>query len=281
MNRPDDCSLSQSDPSDIRKHADRLLKDAGGYGRFPTPIGDIIAAAKLNIDYEAALDESFLRRVYKKVTDPIRRAVDKVLGIFGSRDRMIYLDQTVHNSKQAFIKLHETGHGYLPWRRDTFAFMEDGESTLDPEITEVFERQANVFASEVLFQLDLFQQDANSRPFEIKTPLALAPRYSASAYATIRRYVTTSQRACAVLVLDPPVSQFGVGNTYSVRRSIQSTPFTAKFGKSELAHSLRGEGRIGGETPPGPVQTAAHKEVQDRFADHGLSRKVLPRSLRF
>lgn len=273
MKRPDDCSVSASDLQDIRKQADQLLREAGAYGRFPTPIEDIVAAAKLRIDYDSSLDETFLRRVYRSVTEPIKRAIDKVVGLFDSRDRMIYLDLTAHDSKKTFVKLHETGHGYLPWQRDTYAFMEDGESTLDPEITEVFERQANVFASEVLFQLDLFQEDAASRPFELKTPLALASRYGASAYATIRRYVTTSPRACAVLVLDPPVYQVGLGETYSVRRPIQSARFTEKFGRVTWPAMYVRRDPLGAKLPQGRFNQRFTKRCQIDLLATGSSEK--------
>ncbi len=59
--RPDDGSLTPPQLSNVEKHADRLLKEAGAYGCFPTPIADLIAAAKLTIVENEFLDESTLR----------------------------------------------------------------------------------------------------------------------------------------------------------------------------------------------------------------------------
>jgi hypothetical protein len=77
------------------------------------------------------------------VRAPIKLALEKVLGLLDARDRTIYLDQSVHEKKKPFLTLHETGHNYLPWQRDLFAIPEDGESSLDPEVREQFEREAN------------------------------------------------------------------------------------------------------------------------------------------
>lgn len=56
MIRPDDQTVSTSEMAAIRKEADRLLRAASAYGRFPTPVEDIIAAAKLKVEKEASLD---------------------------------------------------------------------------------------------------------------------------------------------------------------------------------------------------------------------------------
>jgi Zn-dependent peptidase ImmA (M78 family) len=187
---PDDHSLSPQDLAEIRKQADRVLRSASAYDRFPTPVADIIAAANLRIETKVSLDAGFMGKMYKKVSGTIKRAVEKVVGLFDSRDQMIYLDLTVKDSKQRFVSLHETGHGFLPWQKDTYALMEDGASELDPYTQEEFERQANPFASEVLFQAGKFEEEARSLSFTIRTPIELAKRYGASNYAAIRRFVS-------------------------------------------------------------------------------------------
>jgi hypothetical protein len=222
--------LSEGDLAEVRRHAERLLHEADASGRMPTPVPDLVEAAKLSVARDVSLDDGFLKRLYRKLTAPIRNAIEKVLGLLDSRDRTIYLDQTVHRNKQTFLSLHEVGHDFMPWQRDTFAIMEDCERTLDPEIQDQFERQANVFASEVLFQLDRFRDDAASCPLAIRTPLDLAKRYGASCYAAVRRYVSTNRRACVVLVLNAPVYEVGVGYTATLRRSVASPAFVKRFG---------------------------------------------------
>ncbi|RPJ87599.1 MAG: ImmA/IrrE family metallo-endopeptidase [Acidobacteria bacterium] len=230
MSRPDDHTVTASELSAIRERADFLLREACAYGRFPTPVDDIVAAAKLQMEREVSLDVNYLTRMYRAVSGKIKRAVEKVRGLLHFGARMIYLDLSVKQSKQRFVSLHETGHACLPWQRDLYALMEDGDAELDPETDQAFEREANVFASEVLFQLDSFQEDARSCAFTIKTPIDLAKRYGASTYAAIRRFVSKSQYVCAVLVLEPPVYEIGRGYTYRLRRAVCSPGFEARYG---------------------------------------------------
>jgi Zn-dependent peptidase ImmA (M78 family) len=243
--RPDDSSLPAHSLTEVRKHADRLLLEAGGYGRYPTPVIDLIAAANLAIDEETSLDEGFLKRIYKKVVpDTIKRAIEKVVGLFDSRDRLIYLDHTVHKKKKPFVSLHEVGHGYLPWQRDTFAVMEDCKKTLDPEVIEEFEREANVFASEVLFQGKHFSELARDYPFELKTTRTLATKFGGSVYAAARRYVGAQAMPCVLLVVDIPVYEIGTGYTATLRRVIPSPSFVTRYGEVQWNERLKPEDRL-------------------------------------
>lgn len=241
MKKPDDCSLTPEQLKVIRKHADRILREAGAHGRFPTPVDELIEAAKLSVEQEVSLDGSFLRRMYHRVTDPIKHAVDKILGLFDSRQRTIYLDHTAHPSKKVFLKLHETGHGYLPHQRKMFAFIEESNATIDADVRDEFDREANVFASEVLFQLSRFTEDAADCEFGIATPVELSKRFGASCYAAIRRYVATNRRACAVLVLNKPAYEVGNGWSATLRRAFQSADFTIQFGQATWPDSYRPE----------------------------------------
>ncbi len=47
--KTNDCILPLKDRLHVRTQADRLLREAAAYGRFPTPVKDIVAAAKLKI----------------------------------------------------------------------------------------------------------------------------------------------------------------------------------------------------------------------------------------
>lgn len=224
----DDHSISERQMSKIRRRAKLLLARADAFGVFPTPIDALITSADLELARDVSLDASFLGKIYKRfVPEEIKRAVEKVLGVMDSRARTIYLDQTVHTNKKPFLSLHEVGHDYLPWQRDTFAILEDSKSSLDPDVREQFEREANCFASEVLFQLDLFTQEAADCDFGIKVPIKLAKRYGASVYSAIRRYVMTHHHPCAVIVFDRNAHARA---TLTLRRCIQSTRFTDRFG---------------------------------------------------
>ena len=236
--RKDDSSLPAQQRAAIRNRAEMLLREAGALGRFPTPVADLLRAAQLTVEREVSLDRTFLGRFYKRLPGTIKRAVDKVLGLLDLRERLIYIDRTTHEKRQTFLTLHETAHGCLPWQRDAYALLEDSEGTLDPDVRDLFEREANGFASELLFQLDAFEREAADCGLEIMTPLKLAKRYGSSFYAAARRFVARSHRACAVLVFDGPTYQVGTGYSLSLRRCEQSAKFTQRFGPIQWQENL-------------------------------------------
>lgn len=236
MNR-DDCTLSPQERASIRKEAERILRESGALGRLPTPVDEILAAAHLTHEPKPAIDAGFLAWLYGKAqksagwaADKAKRALDKVLGLFDARDSVVYIDQTVKKVKQSFIKLHEIAHAKLPWQKSMFLVVEDSEKTLAPEVADHFDKEANVFASDVLFQLEAFTEQASSYAFGIDVPLKVGRKFGASAYASIRRYVSESDRACVVIVLEPPEHCPILGLKAQVRRVVQSKPFDTVFG---------------------------------------------------
>ena len=132
----------------------------------------------------------------------LKSALSKVLGLFEPYDRLVMIDKTVPTPKKPFVKLHEAGHGFLPHQSGLFGLIHDCEKTLDPDITDLFEREANVFAVEVMFQGATFAAEAHADTFGMKVPMQLAKKYGASNYSAFRRYVTTNPAACCVIVLD-------------------------------------------------------------------------------
>jgi hypothetical protein len=205
MTRPDDSLLDPHQLANVQRHADRLLRDASAIGRFPTPIDDLMAAAKLTVVDDEVLDEGFLQQFISKVKaglDTIKSALSKVLGLFEANDRFVVIDKNAPKPRVPFIKLHEAGHGTMPHQSKVYKIMHDCEKTLEPEIADLFEREANVFASEVLFQGEAFSEEAHAQSFGIKVPMKLAKKYGGSNYATFRRYVITNPHLCCVVILD-------------------------------------------------------------------------------
>jgi hypothetical protein len=252
MKPEDSISLDQLDP--IRNHALKALKVAGALGCFPTPVSDVMAAARLTLSNEDVLNDGFLARIRKKVSDAggaLKRALTKVWGVIDVTARLVYIDKSVLVVKQTFLKLHEVAHAILPWQQKIYAVVEDCEKTLAPEISEQFDREANAFASEVLFQLDAFTHEAADHPVGLKTPLNLSKRYGASLYSTIRRYVSTNHRSCAVLVLDPPELKTGDGFVCNLRRVIASPSFESLVGHVEWAETVTPDDAIGEFVPIG------------------------------
>jgi hypothetical protein len=261
LRKADDSSLTHDQYRKVRKEAEKLLAEADAIGRFPTPIGDLLSAANVVVAPEDALDEGFLRKLRRKASSALKQAISKVLGIFDATARLIFIDRTLGQTKQTFIQLHETGHGVLPWQRDLYAVVEDCKQTLDPDIAEAFDREANNFATEVLFQLDGFITQAKDHSFGLKIPLNLSKKFGASAYSSIRQYVTKNDRPCAVIVLNPPEMVPMDGFRASLRRVVASPSFISKFGELNLPDFFTPDDKIGAMIPVGKRRMTGPREL--------------------
>ncbi|TWJ18820.1 ImmA/IrrE family metallo-endopeptidase [Geobacter argillaceus] len=241
MIRPDDSSLTVEDLRIIERRAKDILNRASAWDRFPTPIDDILAAAQLQIAPHSMFDPkriiafveeqtAIAGRALKSAGSWIKSAISKVLGLYDADEYVIHIDDTVTQSKQTFLKLHETGHHELPTHRKLFRLFQDCEKTLAPETADQFDREANNFARFVLFQENTFAQLAADCPFGIKTPIKLSKKFGASIYASAREYVRTNNRACVVFVLEPIEYVQGSGAKADVRRIEASPTFIKQFG---------------------------------------------------
>ena len=154
-----------------------------------------------------------------------------MFGIYDAGECVIHIDDTVVESKQNFLKLHEIGHHELPTHRKLFRLFQECEKTLAPEIADQFEREANNFARFALFQGDAYARRAADCVLEIKTPMKLAGKFGASIYASAREFARTHHRACVVYVLEPIRHVRGNGAQAVVRRIEASPTFLRRFGR--------------------------------------------------
>ena len=238
-----------------------MLEKADAFGRFPTPVTDVIGSANLIVAPEGAFGDSLLSRIRNKAGKALKHALSKVLGLLDVKGRLVFIDHTIHAVKQTFIKLHETGHAVMPWQRDIYAVVEECEKTLNPEIADLFDREANVFASEVLFQLDSFTKDAADHDFGLLTPVRLSKKYGASIYSSIRRYVSTSGTACTVLILNPPEAENSMGFQASLRRVVNSPSFESLFGHLSWPHYFTPDDNIGAMIPVGRRRMSGPRSI--------------------
>jgi len=228
--KADDSSLSPEQYAEVKLEATKVLNKAGALGVYPTPIDQLMSMQDIEEIKEDVLNINFVEKYRKQAGQNLRRAVGKVLGLFDAAARLIFIDRSLLQVRQNFIRLHELGHSQMPWQRDLYAVIEDSKNSLDPDLADLFDRQANVFASEVLFQLDGFSKAAEEKEFGLSTPIALSKRYGASIYSSIRRYVKHNNRVCTVIVLNMPEFESGLGFSSSVRRIISSSTFEEQFG---------------------------------------------------
>ncbi|MGD0185749.1 MAG: hypothetical protein ABSC25_10940 [Roseiarcus sp.] len=235
MTKSDDSSLDVAQLRAVESRARKLLDLAAAWDRFPTPTEDILKAANLTVATYSAFDPrqilAYIRQKGASAAGHIKSAISKVFGICDSGDHIIHIDNTVGQSKQNFLKLHETAHHELPTHRKLFRIFQDCEKTLDPEVSELFEREANNFARFALFQGGGYAKLAADCAFGIKTPIKLASKFGASVYASSREFARTNTRACAIYVLEPAEFAEGLGFRAAVRRIELSPSFRLQFGR--------------------------------------------------
>jgi Zn-dependent peptidase ImmA (M78 family) len=212
--------------AELEKIAKNILAGARAFGKFPTPVDEAIAYSELSLarGIDLSETESSLITVGRSFAGKVSR---KILGIFDFHNKTIYLDHSQRTSRKNFIKLHETGHGVIPWQKDLLGFLDD-EDTIAAEIKEEFEREASFFASAALFQLDRFDEESAKLPLSLRSARALGEKFGASGHAAIRRYVERSLKRCAVLVLHPPEKAGGIHAR--VRDYFESPSFKKTFG---------------------------------------------------
>ena len=235
MTKPDDSTLLVAELLAVEARARLSLDKAAAWGRFPTPVDDILLAAKLRVApkglFDAASFFAYAKKKAEGAMHALKSAISKVLGIYDANEQIIHIDDSVVASKQSFLKLHETGHHELPTHRKIFSLFQDCEQTLAPAIADQFEREANNFARFALFQGTAFQERAADLPMGIKTPIDLAKKFGASNYAASREFVRTHHRPCVVYVLEPMEFIPGKGTQAAVRRIEVSPSFDQQFGR--------------------------------------------------
>lgn len=261
MRKPDDCSLSNPELLRVRREARRVLEIAGVSGRLPTPVAEIMSAAEVEESDSEVLTPSFLDRLRKDISNfggVVKKAAHKVMGLFLSSERLIFIDRSLLQVKKQFIRLHETAHGFLPWQRPMYLMVEDSKDELDPDTADLFEREANVFASEVLFQIDAFSERLVDTDFSIWAPVKEAKVFGASNYSSIRQYVAKNHRDCAVVVLNPPKPSSN-GFEASLRRCVQSSTFSDRFGIVDRPDAFGPDDQIGKLVPLGKRRASGVK----------------------
>jgi len=234
MTKPDDSTLDPENLRAVEEQAHRLLDRADAWNRYPIPVDDILAAAKVRLASTSAFDPaaivSYLRGKTAGARSRIKSAITKVFGLYDAAEALIHVDDTVVEARQTFVKLHETGHHDIPTHRKMFRIFQDCEKTLSPDVADRFEREANNYARCLLFKGTTFAKHAADYPFEIKTPMKLARTFGASIYAASREYARTNTRACVVFVLEPLETNAGSLLRTPVRRIEPSPAYIARFG---------------------------------------------------
>lgn len=223
------------------KNVDRLLRAADAYGRFPTPVDDLVRAANLAQANDFVLDESMIVKAPSHLRSLLRSAKRKIQGIIDRRERVVHLSPEIENEgKRRFVMLHETAHDIFPHQQDLL--YAESHETLAPTTKHLFEQEANQGAAELLFQRTWFQKDANDLEVSVATVQYLAQRYGSSFHSAFRRYAETVAVPVAAVVFD--------------RSPLQLTPKTWK--REEAMASRAWQQRFGRPTWPRAMDVTSH-----------------------
>lgn len=109
------------------------------------------------------------RRLLKKTGETPPVDVEAILGRYGELERVVfpftcdavvqrsdgkrpkvYLDTRPHEVRQRFTLAHEIGHIVIPWQPGTFVCHTNASYAFHDYFVEMFEKEANAFASELL-----------------------------------------------------------------------------------------------------------------------------------
>lgn len=222
--------------------AEEILLRAGAAGVLPTPVDELIKAADLAAPADPTLHlERFLASLAATVRDEWSNAIQKVRGIADLRERAIYVPADVNGRRERYVKAHELGHQSIPWHHVNGAYRDDDDSLrLGTETQELFDREANCFAAEVLFQGRRFQRRARDYRSSFEAVFTLADEHAASRHATLWRYVEEQDERLALVSFWP--SHYSVDDEgYPVLRrgkSVGSPRFVQSYEALEVPEAI-------------------------------------------
>lgn len=220
---------------DIENISLEILKSNKALDVFPTPISNIVNYSDLVIADNIDLS-SFKPSFFDKISSSVLQKFQKIRGFLDREEKTIYLDLNQPNQRKNFVKLHEVGHNVLPWQKEIMQCLDD-DTSLDDTTKEEFEAEANYFASITLFQQDRFINELEKLPLSIESAKYLAKYFGSSIHAALRRYIESSKKHCALLVLEN-ITPKGSPPNCNVKGFITSRKFNKSFGEIEWEHQL-------------------------------------------
>ena len=184
---------------EISKLAYRALRQSGAFGKLPTPIDDLIAAAGVRDEQNPeALRESFLASLATSARESYHLALQKIRGIADLRERVVYVPNNSKPARRLFVKGHELGHQVIPWQQVNIGYQDDDHS-LSSETENIFDIEASFFSAEVIFQGTEFRKRALDYKASLETAFFLANEHGASRHATLRRLMEESDEIVATV----------------------------------------------------------------------------------
>jgi hypothetical protein len=127
----------------------------------------------------------------------------KIRALLDLKDRLVLVHPNLIGQQERYTwaSLHEVGHYVLPDHRELL--YKCSWHDLSHWTQKRLETEANRFAADLIFQNDVFTEEAAGSALSMKIPLSLRDRYRTSFEATIRRYVEKNPSPCALVVYRP------------------------------------------------------------------------------
>jgi transcriptional regulator with XRE-family HTH domain len=218
-----DGHLSDDDRARIRGNVLATLRRADVLGEIPTPLPQVMEVSNLVAAGEIALEPELQRKLRSRFGDLVDRALARLLGAIRFDSREVYVKHDLFWLKRRFVQAHEVGHDILPWHNKLYAFLDD-KTRLTPEFDDLYERQANQAAIELLAQGDRLRREADDSPITIDAIDLLGRRFQISTHATVRNVVEESKQEVAVAI-----SHFGMYGKVMPAHLYCSRSFEARF----------------------------------------------------
>ena len=213
---------------EIANATNQLLRKADALYRLPTPVDDLVEAAGLTVAGTSVLTQAQLALAPPHISAVLRRIAGKVQGLLDRTTREVHLHPSVENDGHGrFVRVHEISHDIFSWQRDLV--YADTELMLTPMTRQLFEREANQGASELLFQGDVFREVAAQYDIGMGAVIDLSEKFGASIRATLRRFAETHRGTVAAVVLErQPCSTSPLA--YRRREAVGSRRWRDRFG---------------------------------------------------
>lgn len=209
---------------DIVRLAQKTLLRADCAGVLPTPIDRLYEQARIETIDMPSPDDMPSFRVTEAACEMLRSGWQKIRGIADLRERAVYLPQGKNDHRHRFVQGHELGHQTIPWHKVGLDQV-DTDATLNADVKDKFEAEANLFSSEIIFQGGHFRRLALNYSPTPDAIFTLADQHGASRQATLWRFTEEQDFPVASLFYYP--NNYSDG--YKLWKMVCSPSFRIKY----------------------------------------------------
>lgn len=193
-------SLVPESGREIRRIAFEALEKSGQLGNPPTDLDRVARSHGVEVVSDPArLRYQYIQSLPAEKQEAAKAAFDKLKGIADLESGAVWVPDDLPPKARAFPMAHELAHHLLDWHDlPPHALHLDDSGDMQRDVRDIFEREANFAASELLFQCGLLRRRAQlrrrsaERGFTLQCPVDVSSEFEASFQATIIRYVETA-----------------------------------------------------------------------------------------